>query len=272
MTRQPLFEFDPPPVPLTPPAGFADEAAAMGIEFEPGEIERLGHFLALLLAANQRVNLTAITEPLDGWRKHVLDALTLMPMIMAVEPDPHRAEPDAQAWGDPAPARHIIDVGAGGGVPGIPLAIVMPRERFTLVDATGKKCDFQRFAARTLGLNNVRVIHERAEVIGQNPEHRERYDLALARALGPLSVVAELTAPLVRVGGAVLAVKGAKADEELERARPALMLLNAVHEQTVSTPTGRIVVLGKRTRTPRGYPRRPGEPKARPLGEAPARP
>ena len=250
--------------PLTPPAGWTDRAAELGIAFEPGDTERLGHFLALLLDENTRMNLTAIRGPEEAWDRHVLDALTLLPVLAEVI----SAEEDQ-------PAR-IIDVGSGGGVPGLPLAIALPSHHFTLLDATAKKTAFLRRAADELGLTNVDVVTGRAETLGQDRGqrtatgrtggHRDRYDAVIARAVGRLPMLAELTVPLARVGGLIALVKGQQAEEELTEAKPALHLLHTAHAATLDTPTGRIVVLEKLRDTPKAYPRRDGEPKRSPLG------
>lgn len=245
---------------LTAPESFLTAAAGLGIEFDVGDLDRLGRFLALLLEANTRTNLTAITDPEEAWLKHILDALTLLPMLAEL--------PEGAG---------VLDVGSGGGVPAIPLAIVCPRLRFTLLEATGKKADFLRAAAADLGLDGVGVLQERAERAGQDRGRREpsgeragclrgAFDAVTARAVGRLAVVAELTVPFARVGGLVLLVKGQRADEELAEAAEALSLLGAAHAGTVDTPTGRIVVLEKMRETPRTYPRRDGEPKRAPLG------
>jgi 16S rRNA (guanine527-N7)-methyltransferase len=251
------------PEPLAPPDDFLRAAAGLGVAFEPGDLDRLGRFLALLLDANRTVNLTAITDPREAWTKHILDAMTLLPLLAEL-PDRSR----------------VIDVGSGGGVPGIPLAIVLPRLSFTLLEATGKKAAFLRRAVDALGLANVTVVNDRAENVGQDrgrpgPRgapapppggHRESDDAVIARAVGPVAVVAELCVPLCRVGGRVLLIKGQRAERELAEAEGALRRLLVVHEGTVDTPTGRIVVLTKRSRTPRVYPRPPGEPARAPLG------
>lgn len=241
--------------PLEPPPGFAGRAAALGVEFEPADLERLGRFLALLLHTNETTNLTAITDPVQAWDKHILDALSLVPVIASVSPV--AAETPLS----------VADIGSGGGVPALPLAIVLPDVRFTLVEATGKKAAFLDQTIRALGLGNARVLSQRAEVIGQDHRaHREKYDIAMARALGHLAIVAELCGPLVRQHGVVVAVKGAKADQELEEAAPALGMVGLRHVETLDTPTGRLVVMEKTIRTPRLYPRRDGEPSRVPLG------
>lgn len=243
----------------TVPPDFEERCRELGVELEPGDAEKLGQFLGLLLEANATVNLTAITEPAEAWRKHILDALSMVGVVASAV---GAAGPD----GSPSPVS-VIDVGSGGGVPAIPLAVVLPDVRFTLVEATGKKVEFLRKSARELGLRNVRVLNERAEKLGQDHRvHREKYDLAMARALGHLAVVVELCGPLVRPGGVMIAVKGAKADQELDEAKDALGMVGLRHVQTIETPTGRLVILEKTTRTPRLYPRRDGEPARVPLG------
>lgn len=244
---------------LAPPDEFLGEAAKLGVEFEPGDLERLGRYLGMLLIANERANLTSITEPSEAWRKHILDSLTLLQVLAEL---PERAR--------------VIDVGTGGGVPGLPLAIVMPQLRFTLLEATGKKVEFLKQAAEALGLANVEVVQGRAEEVGQDRGektgtgrhggHREQYDAVVARAVGALNVLSELTVPLAKPSGIVALIKGQKAAEELEAAKEALHQLKAVHEATIETPTGRIVVLSKGAATPKMYPRRDGEPNRAPIG------
>lgn len=234
---------------MHPPAEFITAAAAQGLEFEAGELQRLAQFLALLLDANTRFNLTAITDPAQAWTRHILDSLTLLPLLEAAD------------------AKRVIDVGAGGGLPGLPLAMTLPNVEFTLLEATGKKARFLREAVAALGMTNVVVVNDRAEVVGQDHQrHREQYDAVLARAVGRLPVLLELTVPLARVGGLVLAIKGEKAGEEIVEAKAALHLLHAAVSETLQTPTGTIVVIEKLRATPRSYPRGPGEPKRLPLG------
>ncbi|MCG3122439.1 MAG: Ribosomal RNA small subunit methyltransferase G [Phycisphaerales bacterium] len=246
--------------PLPAPAWLVDEAADIGVSFDPGDAEKLGRYLAMLLAANDVLNLTAITDPEQAWRKHILDSLTLI-----------------QTLADLPERGRVIDVGTGGGLPGIPLAICMPHLAWTLLEATGKKVAFLRAVCGALGLSNASVVEARAETAGHDRGervgsggrkggHREAYDAVVARAVGALATLAELTVPFVKVGGRVLLIKGERAGAELEEAAGALHLLKAVHETTVPTPTGRIVVLGKQSATPKIYPRRDGEPKRAPLG------
>jgi 16S rRNA (guanine527-N7)-methyltransferase len=247
---------------LPAPEGWVERMAGLGVVFEPGEVERLGAYLALLLEANERMNLTAIRDAADAWEKHILDALTLVPVLADLPEGGVGAE--------------VIDVGSGGGIPGLVLACVMPRTRFTLLDATGKKCEFLRSAAAELGLTHVTVINDRAEKLGQDRGertgtgrtggHRDRYDAVVSRAVGRMATLLELTVPLAKVGGLIVLTKGQKADEELVEAKQTLHMLHAAHAGTVDTPTGRIVVVEKLRDTPKAYPRGDGEPKRSPLG------
>lgn len=234
---------------LKPTEEFLSMCRDRGIEFAEGELERLGAYLSLLLATNEQFNLTAVTDPAQAWVRHVFDSLTLFPVINETLED----------------GASIIDVGSGGGLPGVVLAIVMPTMSMTLLEATGKKAAFLRKVAEDLKIPNIAVVEERAEKAGQSQQHREMYDAAVARAVGPMSVIAELTVPLVKPEGRVFLIKGQKAEEELAAAKKALHCLHARHETTIDTPTGKIVVLDKPRKTPAIYPRRDGEPKRMPL-------
>lgn len=257
--------------PLPPTAEFLELCGSFGVALEAEELERLGRFLALLLHANTQLNLTAIRDPAEAWSRHIFDALTLLAVVGELggggapgAPDEAPADPPA---GAPAPAPCIADVGSGGGLPAIPLAIVLPGVRFTLIESTQKKAAFLSAAAAALGLANVTVLAERAEVVGQDHRnHREKYDAVTARAVGKVNAIAELCIPLVKIGGQVVLVKGERAGDELADAKQALHMLHAAHAGTVETPTGRLVVLEKLRKTPRDYPRRVGESRRKPLG------
>jgi 16S rRNA (guanine527-N7)-methyltransferase len=234
---------------LAPPPSFLDACRALDIAFDDGDIERLGRFLTLLLRANRRFNLTRITELAEAWHRHIYDSLTLVPIIASID------------------ARRLIDIGAGGGLPGIVLATTLSSAHVTLVEATGKKARFLEDVAEELGLKNVDIVNDRAETIGRDRQrHREQYDVVTARAVGKLPVLLELTIPLARVGGLVLAIKGESADAEVEAARQALHELHSHVIASQRTCTGTIVVIEKQRRTPKAYPRLPGEPKRAPIG------
>jgi 16S rRNA (guanine527-N7)-methyltransferase len=235
---------DVPPI----PAAVAEAIAAMGIELDAGDAERMRAYLGALLAANERFNLTAVTDPAEAWVRHVQDSLTLVPFLASAD------------------AKRVIDVGSGGGLPGLPLAIAMPDARFTLLEATGKKAAFLEETIAALGLRNARVVNERAEVAGQDHhEHRAHYDAVVARAVARLNTLAELTVPFAREGGTVLLIKGQQAEAEVAEAKQSLYRLHAQVVDLHRTATGTVVVIEKPRATPRSYPRAPGEPKRKPL-------
>jgi 16S rRNA (guanine527-N7)-methyltransferase len=213
----------------------------------PEQTARLEQYLALLLEQNRAFNLTAITDPGEAWTRHVLDSLTLLPELESV-----------------ASGERVVDVGSGGGLPAIPLAIARPELSFTLLEATAKKARFLAECAHTLGLGNVQVANERAETFARGPE-REKFAVATSRACARLPVLLELCLPLVRVGGLKLAIKGEQAELEVAEARRALNLLHAEVVSTRRTETGVVVRFKKNALTSPKYPRRPGEPKRAPL-------
>lgn len=217
-------------------------------------LDTLARYLGLLLEANQRVNLTAIKDPGTAWRRLITDSLTLLPGLEKLE----------------AGAK-VIDIGTGGGLPGMPLAVARPDVEFTLLDATGKKVDFLRGCVETLGLTNATPIQGRAEVLGHEPGHRQRYDLATVRAVGKVAEIAEYGLPMVKVGGQMLAMKGKAAEEELDAAGDALSMLGAgelalidAYPEGVDSELVLISILKDRP-TPKAYPREPGVPRKSPL-------
>ncbi|MEE2906524.1 MAG: 16S rRNA (guanine(527)-N(7))-methyltransferase RsmG [Planctomycetota bacterium] len=235
------------PVPV--PEAFLEAASAMGVVFDTGDLERLSTYLGLLYAANEHMNLTAIRTPEEAWTRHILDSLSLLPVLSSVTAD------------------RIIDIGSGGGLPGIPLAITTPESRFVLLEATGKKADFLRDVVQKLDLGNVRIAADRAETAAAHGNaHRGAFDVVIARAVGPMPVLLELAIPFARVNGILVAIKGGQAAQEIEDAADALMILHSEVVEQRRTSTGTIVVVRKNKSTPRQYPRRPGEPKRRPLG------
>ncbi|MCI0651085.1 MAG: 16S rRNA (guanine(527)-N(7))-methyltransferase RsmG [Planctomycetes bacterium] len=234
---------------LEAPAPFLRAVEELGIEFEGAELSRLGLYLAHLLDTTRRFNLTAIRDPEQAWTRHILDSLSLFPLLVTQN------------------AKRVADVGSGGGLPGLPLAILLPRTRFSLIEATGKKARFLAAVAERLALANVAVCEGRAEMLAHDRAvHRESYDAVLARAVGPLATLIELTAPFAKVGGLIVAIKGERAAAEVAAAKRALEALRLAVEKTRRTATGTLVILRKNQSTPRGFPRRPGEPAHNPLG------
>jgi 16S rRNA (guanine527-N7)-methyltransferase len=165
-------------------------------------------------------------------------------------------------------ARTVVDVGSGGGLPGIPLKIARPDLEMTLIEADQAKAAFLVQACAELGLEGVEVVARRAEEVGHDPRYREAFDVAVARALAPMPVLAELCLSLVRVGGRLLAQK--TEGEDLDVAHQAIELmggaLGAVHASPSAARTsGTVVVIDKVRPTPAAYPRRPGVPNRKPL-------
>jgi 16S rRNA (guanine527-N7)-methyltransferase len=241
---------------LQPSQAFVDACGDAGIAFEGDDLARLGRYLAFLRDANAKINLTTVVDPDEMWMRHVYDSLTLLPFVASYEREDGADGPVA-----------LLDVGTGGGLPGLPLAIVLPDVQVTLLEATGKKVRFLEGVRDALGLANVRVVQARAEDAGRDRVgHRERYDIVTSRAVGALATLAELTVPFARVGGLILAIKGERADAEIVDAKAALHALHAHVRDPVRTPTGTVVPLVKQRSTPKLYPRRAGEPKRAPIG------
>jgi 16S rRNA (guanine527-N7)-methyltransferase len=224
------------------------------MDLPPGFADGAERFVALLLTANRRLNLTRVTEPAAVARLHLLDSLSALSLIDGVER-----------------AGRCIDLGSGGGVPGLVLALARPGRHWLLVDSVRKKADVLREFVAGLAIDNVEVLAERAEVLGHAPDHRESHDLVAARACATLPVLAEYALPLLSVGGALVAWKGPISDAELRGGALAATALGGSAPQVL--PSGfeelgdhRFIVIGKDAPTPGRYPRRPGEPGRHPLG------
>ncbi len=229
--------------------GLADLGIRLGGEQE----ERFARYLSFLREENERLNLTAIVEPEEVALKHFVDSATVLKAV------------------EPARDEELIDVGSGGGFPGVPLAILRPDLRVTLVEASQKKAGFLERLRERLELENVTVVTGRAEEVGRQAGHRERYGIAVARAVAPLAVLWEYLLPLVYAGGAAVAQKGPGVTKELaEGARAARALGGGEAEiRRFTLPRGagerHVVVVRKVAGTPRQYPRRPGVPAKKPL-------
>src|SRR5690349_12886688 len=188
-----------------------DAAARLGVPLAPGQLAALDQLGAALRDGNQRVNLTRITEPSEIERRHFLDSLTVAVPVL-----------DRLRNGE---ALSLVDVGSGGGMPGLPLKIAFPALRVTLVESVNKKADFLRSTVADLGFADVQVVAQRAELAGRDPAHRDAYDWALARALGKLPVVVELCAPFLAPGGLLVAQRSGDLDADLLAAAPAFKAL-----------------------------------------------
>jgi len=158
----------------------------MGLEADSDRLRLFETYRDELIRWNQRVNLTSIVDPVEVEKRHFLDSLTLLYAL------PDRTESGAGI--------SIIDVGSGAGFPGIPVKLLLPEARITLLEATGKKVSFLSHIVSLLGLNGVEVLHGRAEDVARLPAYREQYDVAVARAVAALPTLAELCLPFIRVG------------------------------------------------------------------------
>ncbi|MFN4292838.1 MAG: 16S rRNA (guanine(527)-N(7))-methyltransferase RsmG [Thermoflexales bacterium] len=235
-----------------------DAARLLAVALDARQAGALLRFRDLLAAANQRFNLTALTDDASILALHFLDSLTAVQVIRDLQRS-------ASA------ALELIDVGTGGGFPGIPLKIALPELRVTLMDSTAKKVQFCAEVIRALALEHIRAIQDRAEEAGHRPEHRERYDVVIARAVAPMPTLAEYLLPLTRVGGTCIAMKGSEAQAEAARAAGAIARLGgAVAAVTPVALPGRderraLIVINKLHPTPQLYPRRGGAPRKSPL-------
>ncbi len=225
----------------------------IGIDLTADQRHAFDRYRAELIDWNQRINLTAITEPSAIDARHFLDSLTVLKALTL-----------------PSGA-HVIDVGTGAGFPGLPLRIVRPDLNLTLLEATGKKALFLKHVVMALGLDNVQIITARAEDAGQQPAYRQQYDVVLARAVARLPIVVEYLLPLCKVGGYCLAMKGKTAAVELKDADRAIHILGGQFERTVEiilpgvAEPHFLVALAKVKVTPAAYPRQPGIPAKKPL-------
>lgn len=227
-----------------------DIASRADWSLSPAQHETLAAYLDLLLKANERMNLTRIIDRAAAEVQHVGDALTLLPHL-------------------PREAIRIVDVGSGGGVPGIPLAIARPDATVMLIESTKKKAAFLRDAVRQLGLGNVSVSEWRAEDVGRT-NSREIFDVAVARAVATLDWLAEWCLPLVKRNGTLLAMKGAKVTDELPAAARAIRLLGGseavVHPVELPGSEHRVIVeVRKLASTHDRYPRPATQAKGKPL-------
>ncbi len=209
-------------------------------------------FYEEILSTNQYLNLTRITTPEDFWEKNIWDSVApVLPYDLS--------------------NKKVIDIGTGGGFPGIPLAIIFPQAEFTLMDSTAKKIKFIEQTAQKLGLNNVKTVINRAEIIGQDKEYRDKFDLALIRAVAAMAVCLEYSLPLLKKGGISILYRGEWQVEEEK-------IINQVAEQlggkiikitNKNTPinnyTRHCIYVEKIANTPAQFPRTVGKPTKQPL-------
>ena len=209
-------------------------------------------YYLLLTEWNEKINLTAITEEDDVAVKHFLDSLKA-------------------AEGFAKQGISVIDVGTGAGFPGLPIKIANPGIELTLVDSLNKRINFLNEVIDSLGLNGVHTIHSRAEELGKNKSHRERYDLCVSRAVANLTTLCELCLPFVKKGGYFVSLKGPTADEEVKDAKKAIDLLGGElieiknYDLSDTDLNHNVVIIKKISHTPTKYPRSAPKPAKEPL-------
>ena len=204
---------------------------------------------------NERFSLTAIRGPIEVRQKHFLDSLSCVLALQGT------------------PLGRVVDVGSGAGFPGLPLKVLFPEMKLTLVESVEKKTRFLSHIVGELKLDGVEIVTGRAERMGQDPVHREKYDWSLARAVAGLPVLVEYLLPLVKLGGRALVQKGESAVKELEEAGQAIEVLGGRLDRSIPVEIPGIeeqrhlVVIEKVAPTPQKYPRREGIPAKRPIGK-----
>jgi len=235
-------------------------ARELGLPLGAEHVPAFERYYQELVLWNQRFNLTAITDYEQVQTRHFADSLTCLLATSALL--------EAARQGAPC---SLADVGAGAGFPGLPTKIVWPQADFTLMESVGKKCAFLEHMVRELGLGGVAIINRRAEEVGQDQQHREHYDVVLARAVADLAVLVEYCLPLVRRQGLLVAQKGEDVESEIVRAERAISVLGGKLEKVkrVEVPgtalSRTLVVIRKVALTPPQYPRRAGVPGRRPI-------
>lgn len=229
---------------------FIEKAKRINLTPEEEKCKKMYDYMKILLEWNEKMNLTAITKPEEIIVKHFIDSLTVQKYMKD--------------------GYNIIDIGTGAGFPGIPLAITT-NATFTLVDSLNKRINFLKEVINKLELNNIKVIHSRAEDLGQNLECREKYDIAISRAVAPINVLSEYLIPFVKVGGKAIFMKGPNIEEEAKDIEKIAKILGGEYLNTEKLSlengeiTRNIVIIGKVSKTNKQYPRKAGTPSKNPI-------
>lgn len=230
-----------------------DGAEKLGFNLSENQINQFKKYYELLIEWNNKLNLTSITDEKEVIIKHFLDSIAIKNVI------------------DLNNNNSLIDLGTGAGFPGIPLKIVYPRLKVTLVDSLNKRINFLLHVIDELGLVDIDCIHSRAEDLGNDDMYREQYDLCVSRAVADLSVLSEYCIPFVKINGDFISYKAIKSKQEVEESRNAINTLGGKLEDTyfVDIPFSEInrafVVIKKQKNTPNKYPRKAGKPRKSPL-------
>ncbi|WLS85110.1 16S rRNA (guanine(527)-N(7))-methyltransferase RsmG [Lactobacillus apis] len=237
------------------PEQFVQELSKRNFKLSEKQINQFNQYFTSLIEANQHVNLTRITEENDVYLKHFFDSIT--PLLMFDEFFKSGS--------------NLCDIGAGAGFPSIPLKIIKPEIKVTIVDSLGKRLTFLQELVDKLDLKDVTLVHGRAEDVGQNKQYREQFDLVTARAVANMAVLSEYCLPLVKKGGSFIALKGPKADDELKDSQKAITTLGgkvseAEELQLPYSDEERTLILVQKVKmTPKKYPRQAGTPHRKPI-------
>ena len=231
--------------------GLLEKASVLGVRFSVEQMEQFYKYMNLLIEWNEKMNLTAIIEPSEIILKHFIDSITILKDIK-----------DGST---------VVDVGTGAGFPGIPLSIMNPTLKITLVDSLNKRLIFLQEVIKELNLKNVELIHARTEEFGRNKKYREKFDIATSRAVANLATLSEYLLPLVKINGQAISMKAGNASQEIEEAQKAIKTLgghiNRIDEfylpQTDIART--IIIIDKIKETPNQYPRKAGTPLKEPI-------
>ena len=227
----------------------AEESEKIGIKLPDEQLNEFYEYMQLLLEWNEKMNLTAITDPEEVIKKHFVDSITIKKYIKE--------------------ENRLIDVGTGAGFPGIPLKIVDKSIKLTLLDSLNKRINFLNEVIKKLNLKEVNTIHSRAEEYAKN-KVRESYDVAVSRAVADLPILLEYLMPYVKLNGICICMKGPKAQEELERSKKAINILGGklekVEKITIDEEMERnLIIIRKIKDTPNKYPRKAGIPTKNPI-------
>ena len=228
-----------------------ENSKVLGFNFSVEQLEKFYKYMNLLIEWNEKMNLTAITEPNDIILKHFIDSITINKYIEN--------------------SVKVVDVGTGAGFPGIPLSIIRPDLQITLVDSLNKRLMFLQEIKKELELKNIDIVHARAEEFGQNKNYRETFDIATSRAVANLSTLSEYLVPLVKIKGKCVCMKASDADEEIKQAENAVNILGGkiVKVEKFNLPNsdiGRtIIIINKEKNTNSKYHRKPDTPSKEPL-------
>ena len=230
---------------------FRDNLISYGMSVSEEQLDLFNRYYDLLIEWNEKINLTAITEKRDVFIKHFLDSVSII-----------------KAY-DISSIDNMIDVGTGAGFPGIPIKIMFPHIKITLLDSLNKRLVFLNEVISELNLNNIVTVHGRAEDIAKDIKYREQYDLCVSRAVANLSTLTELCLPFVRTGGSFISYKSEKASEEINAAGNAIRLIGGRYNKRIDFELDdydrTFIVIDKVEATPRRYPRKAGTPAKEPL-------